>query len=137
MVREEVDRHLTRRSSYGGRRDQGSVGERILGRKGIDIADQPSGSTAVAVGSSRPHDLYTLAEPPVNAALDRKVALLLQMDAVARALDPRVKQVIASLGSEDVVVLIATPSGWTVGDVRPLTRLNVGADFHLHAGLVT
>src|SRR5262249_54247096 len=27
--------------------------------------------------------------------------------------------------SEDVVVLIATPSGWTVGDVRPLTRLNV------------
>ena len=47
------------------------------------------------------------------------------MDAAARALDPRVKQVIASLGSEDVVVLIATPSGWTVGDVRPLTRLNV------------
>src|SRR3990172_5238535 len=89
------------------------------------IADQTSASTAVAVGPGRPHDLYTLAEPPVNAALDRKVALLLKMDAVARALDPRVKQVIASLGSEDVVVLIATPSGWTVGDVRPLTRLNV------------
>ena len=40
-------------------------------------------------------------------------------------LDPRVRQVIATLGSEDVVVMIATPSGWTVGDVRPLTRLNV------------
>ncbi|MEK7838151.1 MAG: metalloprotease TldD, partial [candidate division NC10 bacterium] len=39
--------------------------------------------------------------------------------------DPRVRQVIASLGSEEVVVLIATPSGLTVGDVRPLTRLNV------------
>src|SRR2546427_4066552 len=94
-------------------------------RQARAIADQASASTAVAVGSSRPHDLYTLAEPPVTAALDRKVALLLQMDAAARALDPRVKQVIASLGSEDVIVLIATPSGFTVGDVRPLTRLNV------------
>jgi TldD protein len=94
-------------------------------RQARAIADQASSTTAVAVGSGRPHDLYTLAEPPVNAALDRKVALLLDMDALARALDPRVKQLIASLGSEDVVVLIATPSGWTVGDVRPLTRLNV------------
>ncbi|MDP2702679.1 MAG: metallopeptidase TldD-related protein, partial [Candidatus Rokubacteria bacterium] len=94
-------------------------------RQARAIADQTSASTTVAVGPGRPHDLYTLAEPPVNAALDRKVALLLKMDAAARAFDPRVKQVIASLGSEDVVVLIATPSGWTVGDVRPLTRLNV------------
>src|SRR2546427_1843487 len=61
----------------------------------------------------------------MTAAVDRKVRLLGQMDAAARAADPRVRQVIASLGSEDVVVLIATPSGWTVGDVRPLTRLNV------------
>jgi TldD protein len=94
-------------------------------RQARAIADQASASTAVAVGSGRPHDLYTLAEPPVSAALDRKVALLLEMDKAARALDSRVKQVIASLGSEDVIVLIATPSGFTVGDVRPLTRLNV------------
>ncbi len=94
-------------------------------RQARAIADQAGTSTAIAVGPGRPHDLYTLAEPPVTAALDRKVALLLQMDAAARALDPRVKQVIASLGSEDVIVLIATPSGFAVGDVRPLTRLNV------------
>jgi len=94
-------------------------------RQARAIADQAGTGAVVAVGSGRPHDLYTLAEPPVVAALDRKVALLGQVDAAARALDPRVKQVIASLGSEDVVVLIATPSGWTVGDVRPLTRLNV------------
>src|SRR4029453_14592396 len=77
------------------------------------------------VGGGRPHALYTLAEPPVPAALDGKLALLGQVDAAARAMDPRVKQVIASLGSEDVIVLIATPSGWTIGDKRPLTRLNV------------
>jgi TldD protein len=94
-------------------------------RQARAIADHASASTAVAVGSGRPHDLYTLAEPPVTAALDRKVALLLEVDRAARALDPRVKQVIASLGSEDVIVLIATPSGFAVGDVRPLTRLNV------------
>src|SRR6266545_1728374 len=94
-------------------------------RQARAIADHASASAAVAVGPGRPHDLYALAEPPVTAALDRKVALLLQMDAAARALDPRVKQVIASLGSEDVIVLIATPSGFAVGDVRPLTRLNV------------
>src|SRR5262247_2537971 len=94
-------------------------------RQARAIADQAEVGAVVAVGTGRPHDLYTLAEPPVVAALDRKVALLNQVDAAARALDPRVKQVIASLGSEDVVVLIATPSGWTVGDVRPLTRLNV------------
>src|SRR6266566_2413710 len=94
-------------------------------RQARAIEDSASSSAVVAVGAGKPHDLYTLAETPITAALDRKVALLLQMDAAARALDPRVKQVIASLGSEDVVVLIATPSGWTVGDVRPLTRLNV------------
>jgi TldD protein len=94
-------------------------------RQARAIADVGGASAVVAVGSGRPHDLYTLAEPPVAAALEAKLALLNQVDAAARALDPRVRQVIASLGSEDVVVLIATPSGWTVGDVRPLTRLNV------------
>ena len=94
-------------------------------RQARAIADSASSSAVVAVGAGKPHDLYTLAETPITAALDRKVKLLGQMDAAARAADPRVRQVIASLGSEDVVVLIATPSGWTVGDVRPLTRLNV------------
>src|SRR6266446_754615 len=92
-------------------------------RQARAIAD--SASAVVAVGGGKPHDLYTLAETPITASLDRKVKLLGQVDAAARAADPRVRQVIASLGSEDVVVLIATPSGWTVGDVRPLTRLNV------------
>jgi TldD protein len=95
-------------------------------RQARAIADQSSTSAVVAVApSGRPHDLYTLAEPPLAAELGRKVRLLNQIDAAARAVDPRVRQVIATIGSEDVVVLIATPSGWTVGDIRPLTRLNV------------
>jgi TldD protein len=95
-------------------------------RQARAIADQSSSSAVVAVApSGRPHDLYTLAEPPLAADLGRKVSLLNRIDAAARALDPRVRQVIATIGSEDVVVLIATPSGWSVGDIRPLTRLNV------------
>jgi TldD protein len=95
-------------------------------RQARAIADRSSASAVVAVGhDGAPHDLYRLAEPPIAANLSRKLALLGQMDAAARGLDPRVRQVIATLGSEDVVVVMAAPSGWTVGDVRPLTRLNV------------
>src|SRR5262249_22135198 len=94
-------------------------------RQARAIADQAGAGAGVAVGTGRPHDLYTLAEPPVVAALDRKVALLGQVDAAARALEPRVQQAIASLGSEGVGVLSATASGGRVGDVRPLPRLNV------------
>jgi TldD protein len=95
-------------------------------RQARAIADRSSTSAVVAVGGDGPpHDLYPLAEPPTATDLDRKIKLLGRMDAEARGLDPRVRQVIATLGSEEVVVMIATPSGWTVGDVRPLTRLNI------------
>src|SRR6266436_4902058 len=95
-------------------------------RQARAIADQASASSVVAVSPhGAPHDLYALAEPPIAAHLDRKVKLLGSVDALARGLDPRVRQVFATIGSEDVIMLIATPSGWTVGDVRPLTRLNV------------
>jgi TldD protein len=95
-------------------------------RQARAIADRAAGSGVVAVsGHGTPHDLYSLPEPPIAADLQRKLKLLGNVDQVARALDARVRNVIATLGSEDVVVLIATPSGWTVGDVRPLTRLNV------------
>ena len=97
-------------------------------RQARAIADRSgtSGTLAVA-GRGRPHDLYTLAEPPIVTALPRKLELLRRIDAAARAADPRVKQVIASLSTEEIVVMLATASGWTVGDVRPLTRLNVTA----------
>jgi TldD protein len=97
-------------------------------RQARAIADRAgqSGTLAVA-GRGRPHDLYTLAEAPIVTELTRKLDLLRRVDAACRAADPRVKQVIVSLTSEEVVMLIATASGFTVGDVRPLTRLNVTA----------
>jgi TldD protein len=94
-------------------------------RQARAIADKASTSGVLAVPGRRAHDLYTLAEPPIVTALERKLELLRRIDTAARAADPRIKQVIASVGSEEVVMLIATASGWTIGDVRPLTRLNV------------
>jgi len=89
------------------------------------IADRASVSAVMAVQGGSPHDLYRLAEAPISADLGRKVDLLKRIDEAARAADPRVRQVIASVSSEDLVMLIVTAAGFTVGDVRPLTRLNV------------
>ncbi|MBI2219018.1 MAG: metalloprotease TldD [Candidatus Rokubacteria bacterium] len=97
-------------------------------RQARAIADQSAASAVVPVtGDRRPHDLYALDEPPIVTDLERKLALLRTVDAATRAVDPRVKQVIVSLAAEQVVMLVATAAGWTVGDIRPLTRLNVTA----------
>jgi TldD protein len=90
------------------------------------IADRASASGSVAVAPGRPsRDLYALDVPPIAADLTAKLDLLRRVDAEARAADPRVSQVIATLASEEVILYIATAAGWTAGDVRPLTRLNV------------
>ena len=85
-----------------------------------------SGSTGVvALGGGAPHDLYGLTEPPVATDLTRKLDLLRRVDEAARAFDARVRQVIVTLASEDIVLLVATAGGWSVGDHRPMTRLNL------------
>src|SRR5213595_1702624 len=74
-------------------------------RQARAIADQSSASAVVAVGPEKsPHDLYALAETPITADLGRKLGLLREVDAAARAADPRVRQVIATIGSEEVVM---------------------------------
>jgi TldD protein len=54
-----------------------------------------------------------------------KTRLLQEIDAYARAKDPRVKQVMASLAGNWQAVSILRPDGSRVGDIRPLVRLNV------------
>jgi TldD protein len=94
-------------------------------RQARAIATEASTSAVVAVAGGRPHDLYSLVESPIATDLTRKLELLRSIDKAARAADPRVRQVIVTLASEDVVVLVVTAAGWSVGDIRPLTRLNV------------
>jgi TldD protein len=90
------------------------------------IADRRSdGALAVSVTDGPPHDLYPVATPPVDTPIADLVALLTRLDGVARAHDPHVKSVLASIGIEHRVILVATPDGRMVGDVRPLVHLSI------------
>jgi len=71
------------------------------------------------------HRLY-LPVDPLDAIRDEdKVAWLMRIDADTRRIDPRVKQVMASLAAVHEVILIATSDGTLTADVRPLVRVNV------------
>ncbi|GAC1507219.1 MAG: metalloprotease TldD [Bradyrhizobium sp.] len=71
------------------------------------------------------HRLY-MSIDPLDAIRDEdKVAWLMKIDADTRRIDPRVKQVMASLSAVHEVVLIASSDGTLTADVRPLVRMNV------------
>ena len=69
--------------------------------------------------------LYTDASPLDLVPFAEKVALLEKIDAVARARDPRVAQVSASLAGSWSAIDIIRADGFTARDIRPLVRLNV------------
>jgi len=69
--------------------------------------------------------LYTDADPMADAAFSGKIDLLKEIDAYARALDPRVVQVSATVSAGLQEVEILRPEGLRLRDVRPMARLNV------------
>ena len=69
--------------------------------------------------------LYTDASPLDLVPFAAKVELLEGIDKAARARDPRVSQVTASLSGSWSVVEIVRPDGFLATDIRPLVRLNV------------
>jgi TldD protein len=99
----------------------------IAARTAQYIAQNRSAQAPAPVGQpgGEPRDLYPIKTPVNDIALDQKVELLYEIDRFARGLDPRVKNVFVSLGSEYKVILVATSQGLVVGDIQPLTRLNV------------
>jgi len=76
-------------------------------------------------GGAVGHRLYEPLNPVTSLPDDEKIALLHQVDQVARRLDPRVRQVIAGLVAVQDVILVVTDAGALAADVRPLVRLNV------------
>ena len=69
--------------------------------------------------------LYAPTDPIATLDSAQKVALLERIEKMARAKDPRVVQVMASVGAEYDVVLVARADGTRAADVRPLVRLNL------------
>jgi TldD protein len=69
--------------------------------------------------------LYPGTDPIATLDSTAKVALLEQVEKLARAKDPRVVQVMAGLAGEYDVVLVARADGTLAADVRPLVRLSL------------
>jgi len=80
------------------------------------LAEPPVGTNA---------RLYTDANPLSLVPFEAKVRLLQEIDAYARARDPRVCQVSASLAGEWQAVRIVRADGRHVADIRPLVRVGV------------
>lgn len=69
--------------------------------------------------------LYTTTSPLGSLSESDKILLMQKVDAEARRLDPRVKQVIVSLAGVYETVLVFNSDGTLGADVRPLVRMNV------------
>jgi TldD protein len=69
--------------------------------------------------------LYSADNPVSAIAFAAKAELLAAIDAHARARDPRVSQVMATIAGEWQAVQIIRADGARVADLRPLVRLNV------------
>ena len=91
------------------------------------IARQGTGKIKVAssmqgVGG---RSLYLQNDPLASLDATQKVTLLERLEQIARAKDPRVVQVMASLSGEYDVVLVARSDGVIAADIRPLVRVSL------------
>jgi len=77
------------------------------------------------LGAVAYHALYTPRDPLQSLPREEKIALLHQVDRLARTLDSRVQEVTASLTGVYETVLVAATDGTLAADVRPLVRLSV------------
>lgn len=91
----------------------------------LQLLDPAKGQPAPPPRQNNRH-LYTEASPLDAIPFAQKVQLLEAIDAAARARDPRVAQVTASLSASWNVVEIVRADGFVARDVRPLVRLNIG-----------
>ena len=98
--------------------DEAAAAVRAIGRQG-----QSACAPVTRRGGAR--SLYRAGDPVGSLDEAAKVALLERLERMARARDPRVAQVMASLAAEQETVLIARSDGEIVADVRPLVRVSI------------
>lgn len=89
------------------------------------IARQGGTQTAPLLRANSNKQFYLPHDPIASLKDADKVAMLERLERYARALDPRVTQVIAGLAGEYEVVLVARSDGLMNADIRPLVRLSV------------
>ncbi len=105
----------------------GEISESAIRRAAEAVQAVKSGHTGTYAEAPRGTNvsLYTEQSPLGAPTFAEKVKLLETIDAYARAKDPRVQQVTASLGGSYQEVEILRADGSLVRDVRPLVRVFV------------
>src|SRR3954470_18105055 len=105
----------------------GEVSEAALGRAAATVGAVRQGHAGVQDVAPQATNarLYEAANPLSLLDFAAKTTLLGEIDAFARARDPRIKQVMASIAGEWQAVQILRADGTRVADLRPLVRLNV------------
>jgi len=90
------------------------------------IAASGRSASAASALRTRPQiALYGTEDPVASLEATQKVRMLEDLEQAARALDPRVRQVMANLAAEYDVVLVARSDGVLAADVRPLVRISL------------
>jgi TldD protein len=103
--------------------DEAARAARAIARHGGAAA--APGARGLAVPGQGAARLYLPDDPLITVADADKVAFLQALDVATRKLDPRVKQVMASLAGVHEIVLVINSAGVLAADVRPLVRVNV------------
>ena len=103
------------------------ISEAAIGRAAetVKAVRSGTGGTAALGLVKMGPSLYTDVNPLGLVPFVRKVELMGQIDAFARARDPRVKQVTVSILGSWQAICIVRPDGELAADIRPLVRLNV------------
>jgi TldD protein len=103
------------------------ISEEAIKRAAATVRAVAHGYGGVAAGAPARSNvkLYTDIDPLQTAGFEKKVKLLEEMNAYARAKDSRVHQVSASLSGEWQRIEILRADGQLYSDIRPLVRLNV------------
>ncbi len=93
------------------------------------IANSPQGETPVGISvtpcPAKTQNLYPLDPSNADVPTHERVDLLTLIDQEARRYDPRITKVMASVNTESKTMMVATTEGLRVGDVQPLSRLQV------------
>ncbi|MBD8878024.1 metalloprotease TldD [Roseibium polysiphoniae] len=105
----------------------GEISEGALKRAADAVSAVKTGhsGTYASAPARTNQSLYTDENPLGGPSFEDKVKLLQEIDAYARARDPRVRQVTASLAGSWQVVDILRADGHRVRDVRPMVRMSI------------
>ena len=102
-----------------------ALGDAAQAVRAIAAAGQKKRSGSRKTRPLAGHALYLPHDPIASLDATAKVALLEKLEAMARAEDPRVIQVMAHLAGEYEVMLVAGSDGRLAADVRPLARVSL------------